>query len=260
MFVTDAVGGRSQRRTARRSKRLDTQAPSRIPRSRPLSRRSATGRHRWPPRRARSSPGLFRGNPESDHRRGRLRWRETALAGCSSAQPGGCPRRDALRGERRSLQRQARRNGCPRVRSTPSWSASPAPPDVTFAADTVGGISGWWGKPAPPATGRGGSFTSRRLVQLGTASAYRHFVGHIASSAGADAFVPSIGSLPSIPFLLRLRTSRHAIAVWLTRGSPKIAVTGDSAAGDLALVLLSIACAQARQGWRCSVGAVAISR
>src|SRR2546428_238280 len=28
-----------------------------------------------------------------------------------------------------------------------------APPDVTFAADTVGGISGWWAKPARPRKG-----------------------------------------------------------------------------------------------------------
>ena len=70
---------------------------------------------------------------------------------------------------------------------------------------------------------------------------------------------PIIGSLPSIPFLLRLRTSRHAIADWLTKGSTRSHVTGDSAGGNLALVLLSIACAQVHEGGIAPVGAVAIS-
>ena len=42
-------------------------------------------------------------------------------------------------------------------------------------------------------------------------------------------------------------------------GINKIAVTGDSAGGNLALVLLSIACAQAHTGGIAPVGAVAIS-
>ena len=43
------------------------------------------------------------------------------------------------------------------------------------------------------------------------------------------------------------------------KGINKIAVVGDSAGGNLALVLLSIACAQAHKGGVAPVGAVAIS-
>src|SRR3989442_11644235 len=39
---------------------------------------------------------------------------ETALADCPSAQPGGFPRGDRSTSWRRSSERQARRNGCPR--------------------------------------------------------------------------------------------------------------------------------------------------
>src|ERR1700736_5812445 len=55
-----------------------------------------------------------------------------------------------------------------------------APEGVTFEAATVGGTAGWWAKPARAHKGaaiihvHGGWFT------LGTAQAYRNFVGHIA--------------------------------------------------------------------------------
>src|SRR5579864_732120 len=64
------------------------------------------------------------------------------------------------------------------------------PEGVTFEAATVGGISGWWARPAKARKGiaiihvHGGWFT------WGTAQAFRNFAGHIASNAGADAFIP----------------------------------------------------------------------
>src|SRR2546430_7717039 len=65
-----------------------------------------------------------------------------------------------------------------------------APSDVTFVADTVGGISGWWAKPVRPRKGAAIIHVHGGWFNLGTAHAYRNFVGHIASSAGADAFIP----------------------------------------------------------------------
>src|SRR2546422_6072222 len=61
---------------------------------------------------------------------------------------------------------------------------------VTFVADTVGGISGLWAKPARPRKGAAIIHVHGGWFNLGTAHAYRNFVGHIASSTGADAFVP----------------------------------------------------------------------
>ena len=55
----------------------------------------------------------------------------------------------------------------------------------------------------------------------GTAQAVRNFAGRIALNAGADAFIPDYRPLPNIRFLLPFGTSKHAIADWLTRESPR---------------------------------------
>src|SRR5882762_3216338 len=75
-----------------------------------------------------------------------------------------------------------------------------APTDVTFEADTVGGISGLWAKPARPHKGAAILHVHGGWFNLGTAHAYRNFVGHIASSAGADAFIPDYRLAPEHPF------------------------------------------------------------
>ncbi len=134
-----------------------------------------------------------------------------------------------------------------------------APTDVTFEADTVGGISGWWAKPARPRQGAAILHLHGGWFNLGTASAYRNLVGHIASSAGADAFVPDYRLAPEHPFPAAVEDVEASYRGLAAKGISKIAVTGDSAGGDLVLVLLSIACAQARKGGVAPVGAVAIS-
>ena len=84
------------------------------------------------------------------------------------------------------------------------------PDGVTFEATTVRGISGWWAKPTRAQRGPR-SFTSWRLVQLGHGHDIRNFVGHIALSAGADAFIPDYRLAPEHPFPAAFATSRHAI-------------------------------------------------
>src|SRR3954463_6882792 len=75
-----------------------------------------------------------------------------------------------------------------------------APPDVAFAADTVGGIPGFWAKPPRPRQGAAILHLHGGWFNLGTARAYRNFVGHIAVSGGADAFVPDYRLAPEHPF------------------------------------------------------------
>ena len=128
-----------------------------------------------------------------------------------------------------------------------------APPDVTFEADTVGGISGLWAKPARPRKGAAIIHVHGGWFNLGTARAYRNFVGHLAASAGADAFVPDYRLAPEHPFPAAVTDVEACYRGLVDKQINKIAVTGDSAGGNLALVLLSIAGAQA------PVGAVAIS-
>ena len=133
------------------------------------------------------------------------------------------------------------------------------PAGVTFAADTVGGISGWWAKPARPRNGAAIIHVHGGWFNLGTARAYRNFVGHIASSAGANAFVPDYRLAPEHRFPAAVEDVEACYRGLVDQGINKIAVTGDSAGGNLALVLLSIACAQAHTGGIAPVGAVAIS-
>src|SRR3989441_1005566 len=134
-----------------------------------------------------------------------------------------------------------------------------APTDVTFEADTVGGIVGLWAKPARPRKGAAILHLHGGWFNLGTARAYRNFVGHIASSAGADAFVPDYRLAPEHLFPAAVEDVEACYRGLVDKGINKIALTGDSAGGDLALVLLSIACAQAHNGGIAPVGAVAIS-
>src|SRR3979490_644915 len=54
-----------------------------------------------------------------------------------------------------------------------------APTDVTFEADTVGGISGLWAKPARPHTGAAILHVHGGWFNLGTARAYRTLLGDI---------------------------------------------------------------------------------
>ncbi len=134
-----------------------------------------------------------------------------------------------------------------------------APTGVTFEADTVGGISGLWAKPARPRKGAAIIHVHGGWFNLGTARAYRNFVGHIASSAGADAFIPDYRLAPEYRFPAAVADVEACYRGLVDKRINKIAVTGDSAGGTLALVLLSIACAPAYKGGMAPVGAVAVS-
>ena len=134
-----------------------------------------------------------------------------------------------------------------------------APTDVTFEDDTIGGISGLWAKPARPQKGAAILHVHGGWFNLGTARAYRNLVGHIAASAGADAFIPEYRLAPEHPFPAAVTDVEACYRGLVDKGISKIAVVGDSAGGALALVLLSIASALGGRGEIAPVGAVAIS-
>jgi len=135
----------------------------------------------------------------------------------------------------------------------------PTPTEVTFEADTVGGISGFWARPARSQKGAAIIHVHGGWFNFGSARAYRNLVGHIASSAGADAFIPDYGLAPEHLFPAAIMDVEACYRGLVDKGIKKIAVTGDSAGGNLALVLLSIACGQTYLGDLAPVGAVAIS-
>jgi len=131
--------------------------------------------------------------------------------------------------------------------------------DVTFEADTVGGISGFWAKPARAQKGAAIIHVHGGWFNFGSARAYRNLVGHIASRAGADAFIPDYGLAPEHLFPAAVMDVEACYRGLVDKGINKIAVVGDSAGGNLALVLLSIACGKPYKGDLAPVCGVAIS-
>lgn len=130
-----------------------------------------------------------------------------------------------------------------------------APGGVTFESDTVGGISGWWAKPMQARKSAAVLHLHGGWFNWGTAEAFRNFVGHIAMSGGVDAFIPDYRLAPEHPFPAAIRDAEACYHGLVDRGIKKIVLTGDSAGGNLALVLLSITNAQAASGVIVPLGA-----
>lgn len=112
------------------------------------------------------------------------------------------------------------------------------PQGVTFEAGTVGGIPGWWSRPPAAQPGAVILHVHGGWFNWGSAKAYRNLVGHIALHAGAVAFVPDYRLAPEHPFPAAAADVRATYFGLLELGYKKIAVTGDSAGGTLALGLL----------------------
>jgi epsilon-lactone hydrolase len=108
---------------------------------------------------------------------------------------------------------------------------------VTFEPAVIRGISGWWCIPTTPKPGvailhlHGGGYV------LGSASSHRPFISHLAQSVGASVFIPDYSLAPERPFPAALEDARASMDGLLSGDIRKVAVTGDSAGGGLALAL-----------------------
>jgi epsilon-lactone hydrolase len=134
-----------------------------------------------------------------------------------------------------------------------------APEHVAFEAATIGGISGWWAKPVRSQERAAIIHIHGGWFNLGTAQAFRNFAGHIASRSGADVFTPDYRLAPENPFPAAVKDLEACYLGLVSAGVTRIALTGDSAGGNLALVLLSIASAQASKDVVAPAGAVVFS-
>ncbi len=131
-----------------------------------------------------------------------------------------------------------------------------APEGVTYRPDTIGGVSGLWCRPSSPRTDEAILHLHGGWFNWGSAQTFRHLVGHIAAKTGIEAFVPNYRLAPENPFPAAVNDVQACYRGLVERGKQRIAISGDSAGGNLALVLLSLATAA---GDNAPVGAVALS-
>ncbi|QCP54798.1 alpha/beta hydrolase [Trinickia violacea] len=117
--------------------------------------------------------------------------------------------------------------------------------DVTFEFGTVGGIRGLWVYPEQHRSDEAILHLHAGWFNFGAAEAFRHFVGHIAARAKARAFIPDYRLAPEHPFPAAVDDVLACYRELEERGIRRIAVTGDSAGGNLALVLASCVAGEA---------------
>src|ERR1700682_4605351 len=117
--------------------------------------------------------------------------------------------------------------------------------DVAFEADTLGGVPGLWVHPADWRSSEAIVHLHGGWFYFGPAKAYRHLVGHIAARAGARAFIPDYRLAPEHPFPAATDDVLACYQALAERDVHRIALTGDSAGGNLALVLASRVTGQA---------------
>jgi epsilon-lactone hydrolase len=113
-----------------------------------------------------------------------------------------------------------------------------APKDLSFREATVGGIPGWWVEPGSFDPGAAILHLHGGWFNWGTAKAYRHLVGHIAAASGSRSFVPDYRLAPEHPFPAAVDDARASYQGLASLGVDRVAITGDSAGGNLALSLL----------------------
>jgi len=134
-----------------------------------------------------------------------------------------------------------------------------APAGVVYEAAHVGGISGWWCRPETARPGQAVMHLHGGWFNWGSAQAFRHLAGHIAAHAKVAAFVPDYRLAPEHPFPAAAEDVRACYFGLVEQGFSKIAVTGDSAGGTLAIGLLVQLAANRAFGGAALVGGVALS-
>ena len=111
--------------------------------------------------------------------------------------------------------------------------------DVTFEADALGGVPGIWVYPANWRPDEAIVHLHGGWFNFGSAKAYRHLVGHIVARARARAFIPDYRLAPEHPFPAATDDVLACYQALAGKDVRRIALTGDSAGGNLALVLAS---------------------
>jgi acetyl esterase/lipase len=118
--------------------------------------------------------------------------------------------------------------------------AAPAAEGVRFEPGEVGGVPGWWCRPANADPGRRLLYVHGGGYVLGSAVAFRNLAGQFAARAKAEAFLPDYRLAPEHPFPAAIEDVVAAYRGLQALGGARIGVAGDSAGGGLTLALLPI--------------------
>jgi monoterpene epsilon-lactone hydrolase len=111
--------------------------------------------------------------------------------------------------------------------------------DVIFEADTIGGVAGMWVLPQGGQAGKAILHLHGGWFNFGSAEAYCNLVGHVAARAGARAFIPNYRLAPEHPFPAAAEDALASYRGLAKSNVHRLAITGDSAGGNLALGLAS---------------------
>jgi hypothetical protein len=116
------------------------------------------------------------------------------------------------------------------------FAATPAAANVRVEAAIVGGIAGFWLRPANSTAGACMLYLHGGGYVLGSAQALTNFAGQIAARVGVDAFVPDYRLAPEHPFPAAID---DAVAVYhglIADGSERIVVAGVSPFREVTLL------------------------
>jgi acetyl esterase/lipase len=112
------------------------------------------------------------------------------------------------------------------------------PEGVKFKQDTIGGISGIWCLPADAPADEAILHLHGGWFNWGTAKAYQNLVGHIAAKTGVNSFIPDYSLAPEHPFPTAINELEKCYEEMINKRMLRVAISGDSAGGNLALALL----------------------
>jgi acetyl esterase/lipase len=123
---------------------------------------------------------------------------------------------------------------------------TPEAAGVTYEAAEIGGVAGWWCKPQQSLPGSAIVYFHGGAYVLGSAMAYRNFVGQIAERAETAVFVVDYSLAPERVFPAAVGDAKAVYLGLAALGFSRMVIAGDSAGGGLALALLLLTTAGAQ--------------
>lgn len=125
---------------------------------------------------------------------------------------------------------------------------TPEVPGVTYEAAEIARVAGWWCRPQQARQNSAIVYFHGGAYVLGSAKAYRNFVGQIADRAKMVAFVVDYSLAPERVFPAAVEDAKAVYLGLVAAGFSRLVIAGDSAGGGLALSLLLLTAEAARVG------------